>query len=237
MKHILIRTYQQLILLFLLTAINSANAEIIQLDKTQFRESFTKNVNISGSVRTGVMYSSSMPYVKPDSLYIDIGPQINQLLCVKILSIDGQYGADFTYQIPNGLVGRSQFKLPTDFMNTITSYKPDELAVLAEIKPICKGRNGYIVPASWGLPVLEALKIYLNSGVRSTSLKLDVIKGRSEKLACRPVKSERSTAYDTECVIEKFNKYNLQKTKILRSNFGSHSRAVKLKINISQTKP
>jgi len=236
MKIIQIRAYQRLFLFFLLVAINTAHADTIKLDKIQFSESFTKNVNISGSVRVGVMYSSSLSYVKPDSLYIDIAPQANQLLCVKILSIDGQYGAQFTYQIPSGLLARSQFQLPTDFVSVVTSYKPDQLAVLAEIKPVCKGKGGNIVPASWGVPAQETIKVYLNSGVRSTSLKLKMIKGGSKKLACHPVKNERNAAYDTECVIENFTKYNLQKTKILRSNFGSHSRAVKLNIDVSLSK-
>lgn len=232
MIHIITHTFSRLLLLSILVVLNAVNAETIQLDINQFSESFSKKVNVSGSVRAGVMYSSSAEYVMPNSLYIDIGSKTDQLLCVKMLSVDGQYGADFTYKLTGKISGNTEFQLPTKLQNVVTSYAPNQLAVLAEIKPVCKKKGGYIVPASWGKPILDTVKVYLNSGVNTTFLKLYKIDGSSQKVLCTPVKNERNTAYDTECNIEDVSSYNLEETKILRKNYGNHSRPIELRIYV-----
>jgi len=185
-------------------------------------------------VRAGVMYDSSADYVTPTSLYIDVDSKTDQMLCVKMLSVDGKYGADFTYQLTRNISGAIQFKLPTELQNIVTSYTPDQLAVLAEIKPKCKMKGGYIVPASWGGHIQNTLKVYLNSGVSATSLKLYKVDGGRHKISCGPIENKRNTAYDTECHINDSSIYNLEKTKIIRTNFGNHSKPIKLKIHISK---
>ena len=212
------------------------SAETIQLDKLQFRESFAENVNISGSVRAGVMYRSNLPNATPDSLYIDIGSKSNQILCARILSVDGKYGADIDYQLTGNRSGFTQFQLPTIMHDVVTSYTPNQLAVLAEIKPRCKSRKGHIVPASWGKPLVTSgiVKVFLNSGANNTFLKLYKHGGGSKKLSCNPIEAERNTAYDTECSIKNVEIYDLGKTKIIRTNFGNHSRPLRLQIFISK---
>jgi len=219
-----------------LIVLDAVKADTIQLDKTQFHESFTRNVNISGSVRAGVMYGSSLSKVQPDSLYIDIGSKVisDKLLCVKLLSVDGQYGADFTYKLAGKLKGLNNFKFPTTYIDEVSQYAPDHLAVLAEIKPACKGRSGNIVPALWSDKKDDVIKVYLNSGVSNTFLKLYKNDGGSKKVSCQAVKAEKNTAFDTQCDIRDSSSFKLEKTKILRSHFGSHSRPIKLPIFISK---
>ena len=231
------QTVTGFIALSTLIVLNAVKADTIQLDKTQFHESFTRNVNISGSVRAGVMYNSSWSKVQLDSLYIDIGSESvpDKMLCVRLLSVDGQYGADFTYKLTGKLTGLNNFKFPTTFQDEVSQYTPDQLAVLAEIKSACKGRTGSIVPALWSSKKNEDIKVYLNSGVSKTFLKLYKRKGGSTKVSCMPVKAERNTAFDTQCHISNIDDYKLEKTKVLRTHFGNHSRPIKLPIFISQT--
>lgn len=238
MKHVLTHIFSVFIIFSKLFLFNMAHAETIVLDKdiNQFHESFTQNVNISGSVRAGVMYSSSLDKVRLDSLFIDIGDiaKSDKMLCVKMLSVDGQYGADFSYKLKGKLSGLNHFKLPTTLQDKVSGYTPSHLAVLAEIKPACKGKGGHIVPALWSKKKDNILKVYLNSGVSKTSLKLYKAQGGSNKVSCNPIKAKRNTAYDTECNINISEEYTLEKTKIIRTNFGSHSRPIKLPIYISQ---
>ena len=224
-----------LMILSVSTMFNTVNAETIQITNDhQFSESFSENVSISGSVRVGVMYSSSSRYVTPDSLYIDIGLKSDQILCVKMLSVDGQYEADFAYPLAGNISGRIHFELPTRFQDVVATYTPDQLAVLAEIKSVCKGGGGRIVPASWGEPIPGDVKVYLNSGVNKTFLKLYKANGSSDKISCSPIQSGKSTAYDTVCIIPGAGSYNLERTKIIRINFGNYSKPVKLKIYTSK---
>jgi len=238
MKYISVPTFLVFLIVKSLFSTSVAFADTVILDKdiNQFRESFTQSVNISGSVRAGVMYSSSLKNVQLDSLFIDIGAKamMDKMLCVKMLSVDGQYGADFTYELKGKLRGLNRFKLPSTLQDKVSVYSPDQLAVLAEVKPVCKGRGGHIVPALWSNKKDDSLNVYLNSGVSKTSLKLYKIKGGSTKIICKPVKAERNTAFDTKCRIDNTEEYKLDKTKILRTNFGNHSRPIKLPIYFSQ---
>jgi len=235
MKPITIQACSQLIILSVFAIANTVYAETVQLDKDQFNESFTKNVNISGSVRAGVMYRSSEKNVQPDSLYIDARSEAGKMLCVNMLSVDGQYSAHINYKLKANTNHSYTFQLPTNHHDIVTSYAPGQLAVLAEIKDECDGKGGKIVPASWGKYTPGSIKIYLNSGARTTSLKLYKIKGGSEKIACKPVTYKKNTAYDTECSIDNINNYNLKKTKIIRKNFGNHFSPVQVQIHISKS--
>lgn len=235
-EYMITRLIQVCVLQILMSVLIVANAETILLDeKNHFRESYAENVNISGSVRVGVMYGSSELKVTPDSLYINIGLMVDQMLCVKMLSVDGQYGADFSYQLTGNVSGRNRFQIPTKLRDVLTGYAPDQLVVLAEIKSKCKGRSGVIVPALWGGQTQDTVvKVYLNSGVSKTVLKLYKNEGGSKKLECGSIKAVINTAYDTECSIVNISSYNLEKTKIIRTHFGNYSKPVKLKIHVLQ---
>jgi hypothetical protein len=221
----------ELFILLTLFTIPSLYAEAIKLNQSQFWESYSQSVNISGSVRAGVMYDSPADHVIPDLLYLDISTKSDQLLCVSMVSVDGQYGAKFTYQLSDKIHGLTPFQLPTKLREVMIAYTPEQIAVLSEIKPVCKGKSGHIIPASWGKPSVNTVKVYLNSGISRTTLKLYKFSGGKIKLKCLPMQSDKNnTAYDTECIITNAGDYDLSKTKILRSNFGNHSRPIKLNI-------
>jgi len=216
---------------FILFTVFPVFANTIRLDQNQFREFFTEDVNISGSVRTGVMYQSSSQFVKPDALFIDIGTKLNQMLCVKMISVDGRYGANFQYEITGKIRGVTRFQLPTQLHEIVTGYTPEQIAVLAEIKPACKGKSKHIVPASWDKPENDSINVFLNSGGSTTYLKLYLLEGGSKKSPCQPIKADRGTAYDKECQITDPQRYELSKTKIIRTNFDSYFKPLKLKIH------
>lgn len=232
----MIYSKQSIELFFLITLLSlpSFAEEAIKLDQNQFREFYSQSVKISGSVRTGVMYDSPADHVVPELLYIDIPTKSDQFLCVNMVSVDGQYGAKFTYQLSKNIHGLTPFELPTEKEGVMMAYTPTQLAVLAEIKPTCKGKSGHIVPASWGVPHSDTVKVYLNSGISKTTLILINLSGEKDKFPCHPFKSDKNnTAYDTECIIDRAGKFDLSKSKILRRNFGNRFRPIKLNIHIS----
>lgn len=248
MTHIIIQLVSRFIILSTIAAANTVNANPIKLEK--INESYNKNVTISGPVRAGVMYSSSSPNVNPDQLWIDISSlndissgdsKVGQKLCVNMLSADGQYSASFNYQLTgnnNDSDSTEPFKVPTSYSGVVEKYAPNQLAVLAEVKPDCIGENQgktkQIIPVTWGTrDKPNTLHVYLNSRSSKTYLKLYSTEGGSEKIACDPVKFETTTAYNMECNISNISNYNLEKTKIIRTNFGNRFKIIKLPISIS----
>lgn len=230
-------------LLFFVVNLTGLNAEPIKLNENQFHESLAEKVKISGSVRAGVMYASDSTRVLPNALYVAVGKEYDKMLCVKILSVDGQYGASIKFTLKGAIEDDpAQFELPTAHQDIVTSYMPEQIAVLAQIKPVkdnCNGKSGRIVPAAWGKHNNDIIKVFLNSSANKTSLKLKKINKdgskQSKKVLCRPVKSKNNTAYNTECSIENIGDFDLTKTKVLRSNFGSISKPIKLEVYIPQS--
>jgi len=212
----------------------AANAGPIEIEFNQFHEYFTESVNISGSMRAGVMYESETSRAAPDSLQVDLTNAIGSVLCVTLLSVDGKYGADFSYTLTGETKGRTAFKLPTEKQEIITSYSPEQLAIFAQVKPVCKGAKGVVVPAFWGNSAnSNVLNVYLNSAANSTFLMLYGASGDAGdkgKILCKRIDADDNTAYNTQCTINDIQKYNLEKTVIIRSNFGKAYRPVKLKI-------
>ena len=91
---------------------SSAGAGPVQLNKNDFHERYIENVNISGSIRAGVMFQSAASQVKPSELFVDIGTNPGATLCVRIISIDGHYEADFEYPIKKENQGLIQHLIP-----------------------------------------------------------------------------------------------------------------------------
>lgn len=225
-------TFHAIIFISALLCTSASHSETILLEKYQFHESYSENVKISGSVRTGVMYHTTSKYALPDALYIDIGNKDDASLCVKMVSVDGRYGAKFEYPLDGKTVGLTRFQVPTQLEDIFTSYKSNNIAVMAELKsPECKGKSKQILPASWGLPEKQILRVFLNSGVNSTYIKLYPLNGSSLKQTCNHVKAERGIAFDTECTIARPQQYILSKTTIIRKNFDNHFKPIKLKIS------
>lgn len=91
----------------------------ITVDPKIFKEAYTETVNVSGIVRVGVMYSSTLSKADSNSLYVDIKSGAEKILCVNINSIDGQYSASFELTIPTGINGVNRFILPSKFEQQI----------------------------------------------------------------------------------------------------------------------
>ena len=209
---------------------SSAGAGPVQLNKNDFHERYIENVNISGSIRAGVMFQSAASQVKPSELFVDIGTNPGATLCVRIISIDGHYEADFEYPIKKENQGLIQFALPTSKGDVVGSYAPDHLAVLAEVKKDCRQKKARFAPAAWGRPDNNTVKVFLNSGVEKTLLKIKNKEGKYKKLKCGKMKHEKLTAYDVQCVISNAAEYDLSTTRVLRKNFDNFIKPIKLNI-------
>lgn len=216
-------------LLISLLVSQTALARDVKLVSNQFQESYINEVQISGAVRAGVMFDSKIQHVAPQELYIDLGDNDGAMLSVKMISIDGRYEAGFDYLLGSGVTGLTRFDIPTKMANILSRFSPGQLAVLARLKYKDRAKP-IIVPATWGKPESKEIRIFLNSGVSQTLLKLYHKGGGSQKLVCKKIDTTTGTAYDTECVVEDYTPFDMKKTKIIRKNFDSFFKPLKLNI-------
>lgn len=222
-------------IIFLLVNYHCVWAGTIHLPKQNFHESYVNEVNISGAVRAGVMFESNARKVNLENLFIDVGDHSDLELEVKLISICGRYEAKFKYKLDKTTRGWTRFNLPTDMANIISGFNPEQLVVLAKIRG--GSSKSIIVPASWGKPATNRLKVFLNSGVSSTTLKLYGSNGNSDKIKCREIKNKTNIAYDTVCSVKDIGQYRMSKTKIIRRNYDNFFKPVRLPISNEVQEP
>ena len=208
-------------------------ADSITVSSNELSESYTEEVKVSGEVRAGLMISAASTKVRPDSLYIDLGDGSYENICVIMRSIDGKYESRFSKQLSKDLSGLTQFILESEYQNIFSNYSPDTIAILVNTSSKCKGKLVGALPAVWGKPADNSLKVFLNSGLYQTKLKLYKPDGTKEKIPCTQIENDKKVAYDTQCQIISPEIYDLTKTKILRKNFGNVLKPIALPILFS----
>lgn len=223
------KRFSYLLLLFsaaiLLTSMVSATAQEqrrIVLRDSQFKESLLQKVTVSGGIRAGFMFQSSMDRVDIHELYIHLPQDIEEqdaMLCVNMVSRDGRYTASWEYALGQQSHGSIAVNLPSKYQEQISGYSTDALVVLAAItKKDCASGEGRYVPASWGEKHELDYILYVNSGNAETVIG---IPGKKEKIPCSKIDAGSTVAYDTQCVMDKDMIGDAKSIFLVRNNFGN----------------
>lgn len=214
--------------------VSSVAAETPRTIKFQ-NEEYNENVQVSGQVRSGVMYESDKDEkitLPPDHLYLYLGNGGFDTICGKLISSDGQYEADFRTTELSKDEGKVAIKFESKFKKHINNkYNAKDLTVLAyKGSKNCK-RIDSILPTAWTDKVGDTLVVYLNSGQFNTDLILYNKSARKPtKVKCEKINHTKNIAYDTVCSIDLNKQYILSKTKIRRTNGDSRVKPIKLPI-------
>jgi len=198
------------------------NQRKIVLSESQFKESFLKKVTVSGGIRAGFMYRSSLEHVDVNQLYIYLHRELTDpdaLLCVSMVSRDGQYTASWQYALGTQPAGAIKVELPSKYREQVAKYTPDGLVVLAGItKQSCSSQDMKYIPASWGEVSDGDYILYVNSSNTDTVIG---IPGHTERLPCTRINADSTIAYDTTCIVNKDILLEPKSIFLVRSNFGN----------------
>ena len=194
----------------------------IVLNEAQFKESFLDKVTVSGGIRAGFMYQSSLNRIDMHELYVHLQHDVEEqdaMLCVNMVSRDGRYSASWEYALGKQPAGSIAVNLPSKYQEQVASYSPDALVVLAAIaKKDCTSSNAKYVPASWGEVTNSDYVLYVNSGNTDTIIG---IPGHAERIQCSKITADSTIAYDTRCVIRKDILNEPKSIFVVRNNFGN----------------
>jgi hypothetical protein len=206
-------------------ALTQAGAEeprMIVLQDAQFKESFLEKVTVSGGVRAGFMYKSSLDHIDLHQLYIHLHHDVvepDSMLCVNMVSRDGRYSATWEYALGKQPAGSIAVNLPSKYQDQLASYPPDALVVLASItRKDCTTNETKYVPASWGNINKSEYILYVNSGNTDTIIG---IPGQKERIQCSKIVGDSVIAYDTRCVIGNDLLSEPKSIFLVRNNFGN----------------
>jgi hypothetical protein len=193
----------------------------IVLSEKQFRESFLQKVTVSGGIRAGFMFKSTLNKVDVHDFFIYLPYDINEqeaMLCVNMVSRDGRYTASWEYALGRQPSGAIAVNLPSKYQEQISGYSTDDLVVLAAItNKDCLSGEMHYVPSSWGETDKSEYILYVNSGSEDTVVG---IPGRTERVQCEKIKSDSTVAFDTKCTIGKDLIGEAKSVYLLRNNFG-----------------
>lgn len=194
----------------------------IVLSERQFRESYLDKVTVSGGIRAGFMYPSSLEHVDTQKLFIHLRQDVAEseaLLCVNMVSRDGRYAASWEYGIGGQPAGAIGVSLPSRYQSQLADYNPEALVVLAGVTSRdCTSQEIRYTPASWGQATDSDYVLYVNSGNTETSIG---IPGQTARIPCSRIKAETTVAYDTRCVVGREMLGEPKSIYLLRSNFGN----------------
>lgn len=223
MKRTVVTLWYLLTILFCLQGSTLAqNQRKIVLTDNQFKESFLEKVTVSGGIRAGFMYQSSLDHVDVHQLYIYLHRDLDDqdaILCVNMASRDGRYAASWQHELGKQPAGAINVDLPSKYQEQISSYSPDALVVLAAItKQNCSSQDMKYIPASWGESHDADFVLYVNSGNTDTVIG---IPGQTERIPCTKILAESTIAYDTRCVVNKQILSEPKSVFFVRNNFGN----------------
>jgi hypothetical protein len=219
-------------LTFCLLVATQGYAQVPSLDPSSFSESRISVMNVTGSVRRGLLASPRDSPVDPRSLSVSLPAVSQKKLCVELGSLDGNYHADVTYDVASASGGVYALRIPTAYASELARYRAAELAVLAYASTQCPGPMEFIAPAFWGATTSPSrLTLFLNSGSAATAVSLyDVTTGVTSP--CERLKGPNVIAYDTSCPVAVTSHGTRAKLQVQMQFFESRSPTVEVQVYI-----
>ena len=120
-----------------------------------FKESLTESVDVSGGVLVSYQFEGNLSNPQTDSLYIAV-PKLESQVKIKILSIDGQYSANFTLSLSGEKSKWMKIAIPSKYQKRLATYDAKDLAVYAYHEVPSKRRKKLwnVLPTAWGVPIV-----------------------------------------------------------------------------------
>lgn len=165
-----------------------------------FSESFSDNVNVSGSILVSYLVSGEFDLASPDKLYVFFTPE-HPILNVYVVSIDGKYSADATFKINQSETGWIAIALPSKHIQKLKKYKATDLVAYAFADS--KDKRGKYVqevfPVSWGQPNFKSFSFVINSDGFTPNYTFVNSNDELETIKCEYLNSSTSRAFNHTC--------------------------------------
>lgn len=168
-----------------------------------FTEAYLDQVPVSGSILTGIQYStSSDPAGK--NLWVRIPQAVIGKLCISVITDDGRYSAAAQFNLSALSSGEHSLPYPTKYGEQLRKYTSGRTALLASIADVCATPGASLptyLPISWSPPAdANKLLVLVNSGDSDVRLYRNSTKLFSQ---CKKVEMNAArVAYDTICPVD-----------------------------------
>jgi len=190
----------------------SANT-VLDVSRDDFYESYSNNVEISGSVLAASYVTGNINHASPENLYLYI-PEYRPVIYVIITSIDGNYSADATIRLEETQTGWIRLKLPTAYQKEYIKYPSDQLVAFAfaDNEDMFGNYIQEVFPSSWGAPVSSSVTLLMNSAGGNPNITFKEDSGEVITRDCRAIKAKYTRVFNHIC---DFGKYKIDKGTVI----------------------
>jgi hypothetical protein len=168
-----------------------------------FTEAYLDQVPVSGSILTGLQYSTPSDSAGKN-LWVRIPQEAIGKLCVSVITDDGRYSAAAQFNLSALSSGERSLPYPTKYGEQLRKYTSGRTALLASIADACASPRANLptyLPISWSPPAdANKFLVLVNSGDSDVRLYRNSSKAFSQ---CKKVEMNAArVAYDTICPVD-----------------------------------
>jgi hypothetical protein len=168
-----------------------------------FTEAYLDQVPVSGSILTGLQYSTPSDSAGKN-LWVRIPQAAIGKLCISVITDDGRYSAAAQFNLSALSSGEHSLPYPTKYVEQLRKYTSGRTALLASIADVCASpgaRPPTYLPISWSPPAnANTFLVLVNSGDSDVRLYRNSTKIFSP---CKRVEMNAArVAYDTICPVD-----------------------------------
>jgi hypothetical protein len=179
-----------------------AQAQVIPSPEV-FTEAYLEQVPVSGSILTGLQYSTPSDSAGKN-LWVRIPQAAIGKLCISVITDDGRYSAAAQFSLSALTSGEHSLPYPTKYGQQLRKYTAGRTALLASIADACTSPRESLptyLPISWSPPAdANKLLVLVNSGDSDVRLYRNSTKMFSP---CNKVQMNAArVAYDTICSVD-----------------------------------
>lgn len=187
----------------------SVSVQAQEIKISEVNETFSKKVKVSGSYFHGLQYAGKHEL---DELYVHLPEASAGKLCIAIISIDGRYKAKLRHKILSPLSGRTKISFNSKYLDSLSSYKENELAINARLGDNCgQELTAPKLVVSWGEEFAPVdLIIFLRSDAHKDTAMLPNSERPLYTVKCQKITGSYNVSYDKKCILsaKEFQKYN-----------------------------
>lgn len=207
--------------LFALAALAST-LELAQANQvSEFTESYSETVKVSGQFLKGLQFTD-VNYAVAPHLYFPSAYQ--GPVCIYVSSADGRYKSQYQYTLTEPTEGLVSIDFPTQYIDELEEFSPGELGLLATAQQDCSTANGNYLVGAWGTPnSMTNIAVFLRSNARrdvATIFGRDDSKNKTAPITvkCQDLRSSYRVSYDKECVLQGVDAGQMTRVIIKRRN-------------------
>lgn len=209
----------KLTLFFLIIyGIANANADVVTIQASVLKESYSDNIKVSGEYVVGIQMASKS---RSKSLHVLLQNVSKGTLCVFLSSIDGKYKAKIQYPVLTSMDGVTRISFKSKYRDIMNKYSNEEIAISASLRESCENTDfSRRLVSSWGVigENTNDLLLLIRSDARKDVAYIPDKKNKITSAKCNKIRENKNISYDKSCLLKGVDVNSIIKIELTSKN-------------------